>query len=206
VSSRTGTWPRTTRCRHIGTPIGARFVDCRDCQFRAGAKEHAMEVAHARCADGVYWKPVWHVLEGTCELILANAAHLRAIPGGKSDTNDARWLADLLAHGLIRTSFVPPTPDSGPPRPDPHSEAVGADGPAAYSANPEDARGREHQGERVAARTAGLGPDREPAIYGASCRSALKRALPDVPGAVARFPGSTSGLRIASYALPATRI
>jgi transposase len=60
-------------------------------------------------ATGVYWKPVWHLLEEACELILANAAHVRAIPGRKSDTNDARWLADLLAHGLIRASFVPPT-------------------------------------------------------------------------------------------------
>jgi transposase len=61
-------------------------------------------------AAGVYWKPVWHILQGTCEPILANAAHVRAIPGRKSDTNDARWLADVLAHGLIRASFVPPTP------------------------------------------------------------------------------------------------
>jgi len=60
-------------------------------------------------ATGVYWKPVWHLLEAGCEVILANAAHVRAIPGRKSDTNDARWLADLLAHGLIRASFVPPT-------------------------------------------------------------------------------------------------
>ena len=60
-------------------------------------------------ATGVYWKPVWHLLEEACELILANAAHVRAIPGRKSDTNDAHWLADLLAHGLIRASFVPPT-------------------------------------------------------------------------------------------------
>lgn len=61
-------------------------------------------------ATGVYWKPVWHLLEEGYDLILANAAHVRAIPGRKSDTNDARWLADLLAHGLIRASFVPPTP------------------------------------------------------------------------------------------------
>lgn len=61
-------------------------------------------------ATGVYWKPVWHLLEEDRELILANAAHVRAIPGRKSDTNDARWLADLVAHGLIRPSFVPPTP------------------------------------------------------------------------------------------------
>jgi transposase len=61
-------------------------------------------------ATGVYWKPVWHVLEGLFELVLANAQHVRNVPGRKSDVNDATWLADLLAHGLIRGSFVPPTP------------------------------------------------------------------------------------------------
>jgi transposase len=61
-------------------------------------------------ATGVYWKPVWHVLEGRFELVLANAAHVRGVPGRKSDVNDATWIADLLAHGLIRASFVPPTP------------------------------------------------------------------------------------------------
>jgi transposase len=59
-------------------------------------------------ATGVYWKPVWHVLEGHFELILANAAHVKNVPGRKTDVNDATWLADLLAHGLIRASFVPP--------------------------------------------------------------------------------------------------
>src|SRR6185295_13131573 len=49
-------------------------------------------------------------LEGSCELLLANAQHVRNVPGRKSDVNDAMWLADLLAHGLIRGSFVPPTP------------------------------------------------------------------------------------------------
>jgi len=59
-------------------------------------------------ATGVYWKPVWHILsDGDFELVLANAAHVRNVPGRKSDTNDATWLADLLAHGLIRGSFVP---------------------------------------------------------------------------------------------------
>ena len=61
-------------------------------------------------ATGVYWKPVWHVLEASFELVLANAQHVRNVPGRKSDVNDAMWLADLLAHGLIRGSFVPPTP------------------------------------------------------------------------------------------------
>ena len=61
-------------------------------------------------ATGVYWKPVWHVLENCAELVLANAAHIHNVPGRKSDVNDAVWIADLLAHGLIRASFVPPTP------------------------------------------------------------------------------------------------
>lgn len=59
-------------------------------------------------ATGVYWKPVWHVLEGSFELTLANAAHVKNVPGRKTDVNDATWIADLLAHGLVRASFVPP--------------------------------------------------------------------------------------------------
>ncbi len=59
-------------------------------------------------ATGVYWKPVWHVLEDHFTLVLANAMHIRNVPGRKSDANDARWIADLLAHGLIRSSFIPP--------------------------------------------------------------------------------------------------
>src|SRR5438309_2615727 len=59
-------------------------------------------------ATGVYWKPVWHVLsDGDFTLVLANAAHVKNVPGRKTDVNDATWLADLLAHGLIRGSFVP---------------------------------------------------------------------------------------------------
>lgn len=58
-------------------------------------------------ATGVYWKPVWHVLEEGFELVLANAQHIKNVPGRKSDVNDAQWIADLVAHGLIRASFVP---------------------------------------------------------------------------------------------------
>lgn len=69
------------------------------------------QVTHvAMEATGVYWKPVWHLLEGQVELTLANAQHVRNVPGRKSDVNDAQWLADLLAVGLIRSSFVPPAP------------------------------------------------------------------------------------------------
>jgi transposase len=71
----------------------------------------SLTVTHvAMEATGVYWKPVWHLLESDFELVLANASHIKAVPGRKTDTNDAMWIADLLAHGLIRPSFVPPTP------------------------------------------------------------------------------------------------
>ena len=71
----------------------------------AGCTHVAME------ATGVYWKPVWHILsDGDVTLILANAAHVKNVPGRKTDVADALWLADLLAHGLIRASFVPEAP------------------------------------------------------------------------------------------------
>jgi len=71
----------------------------------------AHECTHvAMEATGVYWKPVWHILDdGEFELVLANAAHVKNVPGRKTDVNDAMWLAELLAHGLIRASFVPDT-------------------------------------------------------------------------------------------------
>ena len=71
-------------------------------------------LAEAKCthvameATGVYWKPVWHILsDENFELVLANAAHIKNVPGRKTDVKDADWISDLLAHGLIRSSFVP---------------------------------------------------------------------------------------------------
>src|ERR1700712_4185690 len=59
-------------------------------------------------ATGVYWKPVWNILsDGAFALIVANAAHIKNVPGRKTDVNDAMWIADLVACGLIRGSFVP---------------------------------------------------------------------------------------------------
>jgi transposase len=58
-------------------------------------------------STGVYWKPVWRVLEGGFELVLANASAVKNVPGRKSDVSDAQWLADLLAHGLVRGSLAP---------------------------------------------------------------------------------------------------
>lgn len=71
----------------------------------------AQGVTHAALeATGVYWKPVWHVLDDHVALTLAHPQHIRNVPGRKSDKNDATWIADLLAVGLIRGSFVPPAP------------------------------------------------------------------------------------------------
>jgi transposase len=61
-------------------------------------------------STGVYWKPVWHVMEEGFELILANAKHAKNVPGRKTDVKDAEWLAELVAHGLVRGSFVPLEP------------------------------------------------------------------------------------------------
>jgi transposase len=69
-----------------------------------GVRQVAME------ATGVYWRPVWAVLEGEFELMLVNPQHIKAIPGRKTDAKDCEWIADLLQHGLLRGSFVPPTP------------------------------------------------------------------------------------------------
>jgi len=61
-------------------------------------------------ATGVYWRPVWAVLEGQFEQLLANPQHMKAVPGRKTDAKDCEWIADLLQHGLLKGSFVPPTP------------------------------------------------------------------------------------------------
>lgn len=69
----------------------------------------AQKVTHvAMESTGVYWKPVWQALDGSFELILANPFQVKNIPGRKTDARDSQWLAELLAHGLIRPSFVPP--------------------------------------------------------------------------------------------------
>jgi transposase len=61
-------------------------------------------------ATGVYWKPVWYLLEDEFELVLCNAAHVKNVPGRQTDASDAQWLCQLLEHGLLRGSFVPPKP------------------------------------------------------------------------------------------------
>jgi transposase len=66
-------------------------------------------VTHAALeSTGEYWKPVFNILESNFEVLLVNAQHVKAVPGRKTDINDAEWLADLLRHGLLRASFIPP--------------------------------------------------------------------------------------------------
>ena len=61
-------------------------------------------------STGVYWKPIFNILEGSVEVILANAHHVKTLPGRKTDMRDAEWLAELGAHGLVKASFIPPEP------------------------------------------------------------------------------------------------
>jgi transposase len=72
-------------------------------------KAHGVTVV-AMEATGVYWRPVWHVLEGDFELMLVNAAHVKNVPGRKTDVGDSQWLCQLLEFGLLQGSFVPPKP------------------------------------------------------------------------------------------------
>src|SRR5439155_20113833 len=68
----------------------------------AGCQSVAME------STGVYWKPVFNLLEPLMKVVLANAQHVKGLPGRKTDVQDCEWLADLHLHGLIRASFIPP--------------------------------------------------------------------------------------------------
>ena len=95
--------PEHDEVRSFDTTTSA-LLELSDWLAEYGVTHVAME------ATGVYWKPIWHLLEERFELILANAQHIKNVPGRKTDVNDAAWIADLLAHGLIRSSFVPPAP------------------------------------------------------------------------------------------------
>jgi len=69
---------------------------------------HEWEVTHvAMESTGVYWKPVWNILEGHVELVLVNARHVKTVPGRKTDVTDCEWIAQLMQYGLLRGSFVP---------------------------------------------------------------------------------------------------
>jgi transposase len=89
--------------RTFGT-MTAELLELADWLDAQGVRQAAME------STGVYWKPIWHLLEGRFELMLVNAHHMRQVPGRKTDVKDAEWIAQLLQHGLLSPSFVPPPP------------------------------------------------------------------------------------------------
>lgn len=104
-------------CLRVPGSTGARSEDIRtfgtttrellqlaDWLAAAGCTHVAME------STGVYWRPVYQILEGPLEILLVNAQHIKAVPGRKTDIKDCQWIARLLEHGLLRASFVPPAP------------------------------------------------------------------------------------------------
>ncbi len=81
----------------------SEILNCADWLQSLGVTHVAME------STGVYWRPVWNLLEGQFDLLLANATHMRNVPGRKTDIKDSEWIAQLLQHGLLKPSFVPDT-------------------------------------------------------------------------------------------------
>lgn len=96
-----GTCRREVRTYRTVTAELIALADWLDAQ---GVSHVALE------STGVYWKPVFHLLEGRFEVLLVNAHHIKNVPGRKTDVKDAEWIAQLLQHGLLRASFIPPPP------------------------------------------------------------------------------------------------
>lgn len=82
----------------------AELVRLREWLVAEGCTHVGME------STGVYWMPVYTILEGAFELVIGNATHIKQVPGRKTDVKDSEWIAELLRHGLIRPSFVQPKP------------------------------------------------------------------------------------------------
>src|ERR1700758_4675788 len=89
--------------RTFGTTT-RELLSLREWLLSEGCTQVALE------STGVYWKPVYAILEGAFQIVVANAQHVKKVPGRKTDVKDAEWIADLLCHGLLRSSFVPPQP------------------------------------------------------------------------------------------------
>jgi transposase len=108
---------QVTACVRFPAPDGTRAQDVREFKTTVGGllvlhdwlKAHGVTQV-AMEATGVYWKPVWAVLEDSFDCLLVNARHVKQVPGRKTDVKDAEWLCQLLEAGLLRRSFVPPKP------------------------------------------------------------------------------------------------
>jgi transposase len=98
--------PRGRRAKEVRTfgTMTAQLLDLVDWLTEQRVTHVALE------STGVLWKPVFNLLEGHFEVLLVNARHIKAVPGRKTDVKDCEWLAELLEHGLLRASFIPPQP------------------------------------------------------------------------------------------------
>lgn len=94
---------RSVEIRTFGT-MTRELLGMSDWLAQEGVTHVAME------STGVFWKPVFNILEGRFEVLLVNARHIKQVPGRKTDVKDCQWIAELLAHGLLRGSFVPERP------------------------------------------------------------------------------------------------
>jgi transposase len=94
---------RRGEIRTFGTTT-PELVELADWLRQAKCTHVAME------STGVYWQPVFNLLEESCEVLLVNPHHIKAVPGRKTDVRDSEWIAELLEHGLLRGSFIPPAP------------------------------------------------------------------------------------------------
>ncbi len=99
IPAPTGGWHKETRTFNTMT---ADLLTLSDWLESLAVTHVALE------STGEYWRPVFNILEGSFEVLLVNAQHIKAVPGRKTDVNDAEWIADLLQHGLLRASFIPP--------------------------------------------------------------------------------------------------
>lgn len=96
-----GGWHREIRSF---TTMTRQLLELSDWLSTHGCTHVAME------STGEYWKPIFNILEANFEVMLVNAQHVKAVPGRKTDVKDAQWIAELLQHGLLRPSFIPPLP------------------------------------------------------------------------------------------------
>ena len=104
VACRLSINPKGHRVKEMETfgTTTAELLRLSDWLTTGGCTHVAME------STGEFWKPIWNILEGSFELLLVNAQHLQRVPRRKTNVLDAEWLADLLQHGLIKASFIPP--------------------------------------------------------------------------------------------------
>ncbi len=146
----------TTAVRTFGT-MTAQLLALADWLDAEGVRQVAME------STGVYWKPIFNILEGRFAVILVNAHRLKQVPGRKTDVKDAEWIAQLLQYGLLSPSFIPPPEIRELRELTRQRTEWSAILRRGGQPDPEGAGGRQHQaGRRRQRRAGGLGPGDDP--------------------------------------------